>query len=371
MKESETTPRNPEARRNPFTPTFGCIPPELAGREGLIGNIVEGLENAPGDPNRASVFVGARGTGKTVLLASIAESAEALGWVSANMTAREGMLGEIVVQTRKKGGHLLRPETLSRITELHVYGFGFTREVGDAQSTWRSDMTDIVQELNEAGTGLLITVDEASTKSAELGILVDVFQHFVRERRDVALLLAGLPHNISALIDDDATSFLRRAFQHSMDKISTSETAYAMKDTIEGAGRSIEPKALERAAEAAEGYAFLIQLIGYHAWRQSPRSGTISEEDVEGAIRFARRDMERMVLEPTMRDLSPREAEYLASMLEDESESLVADIAQRMGIDANNATQVRRRLIERGVIGSRGRGRVGFDMPMLRGYLEE
>lgn len=64
---------------NPFTPTFGCVPPELAGRDTLITDILEGLDNAPGDPNRATIFVGARGTGKTVLLTAVAERAEMRG----------------------------------------------------------------------------------------------------------------------------------------------------------------------------------------------------------------------------------------------------------------------------------------------------
>lgn len=36
-----------------------CAPPELAGRDVLIADILEGLDNAPGDPNRATIFVSA------------------------------------------------------------------------------------------------------------------------------------------------------------------------------------------------------------------------------------------------------------------------------------------------------------------------
>ena len=86
---------------------------------------------------------------------------------------------------------------------------------------------------------------------------------------------------------------------------------------------------------------------------------------------FARNDMERMVIEPTLRDLSRREYEYLQAMAQDISISNVSDIAERMGLDANNASKVRRRLVERGIIGARGRGRVAFDVPMIREYFME
>lgn len=169
---------------NPFTPTFGCVPPELAGRDTLITDILEGLDNAPGDPNRATIFVGARGTGKTVLLTAVAERAEMRGWVSVNVTDRYGMLSEIIVQLRQKASHLLTPETYSWLSEIHVHGVGFTQTREEVPSTWRADMTKAVSELNEKGSGLPITVDEASAQSDELPVLIDSFQHFVRERRD-------------------------------------------------------------------------------------------------------------------------------------------------------------------------------------------
>ncbi|WP_350453837.1 AAA family ATPase [Slackia heliotrinireducens] len=356
---------------NPFTPTFGSVPPELAGRAQLIKDILEGLENGPGDPNRASIFVGPRGSGKTALLAAIAEQAEEMGWISVNVTAREGMLDEIMVQTREKGSHLIRPEASSHVTGVQIRGVGLSREMVDRRSTWRSEMTAILRELNDAGTGLLITVDEAASSSEELYTLVDVFQHFVREHRNVALLLAGLPHNVSLLLDDDGISFLRRAFRHSMEAIDDNDVADAIKETVENAGRSIDPKALALAARGAGGFAFLIQLIGYHMWRQHPNEERVTLEDVENALALAKHDMERMVLEPTVRSLTPREMDYLLAMTQDGSVSQVSSIAERMGVAPNNASKVRKRLVERGIIGPRGRGRVAFEVPMLKEYLLE
>ena len=184
-----------------------------------------------------------------MLLTAIAERAEMRGWISVNVTDRDGMLSEIIVQLRQKASHILAPETNSWLSEIHVHGVGFTRTREEVPSTWRADMTKAVSELNEKDAGLLITVDEASAQSDELPVLIDSFQHFVRERRDVALLLAGLPHNVSTLID----------------------TSYAIKETVEGAGRGIAAPALKVAADASEGYAFLIQLLGYHACGSIPR----------------------------------------------------------------------------------------------------
>jgi len=67
--------------RNPFKPSFGVSPPLLVGREGLIDEFVEALEDGPGSAARATLYTGARGAGKTVMLNAIEGRAKQLGWV--------------------------------------------------------------------------------------------------------------------------------------------------------------------------------------------------------------------------------------------------------------------------------------------------
>lgn len=66
-------------------------------------------------------------------------------------------------------------------------------------------------ELEEAGADILITVDEVNPDIEEMGRLVAGCQHFVREGKRVALLLARLPHSTSGIVPGKRTSFLRRA----------------------------------------------------------------------------------------------------------------------------------------------------------------
>lgn len=77
-----------ESSINPFTPSFGKVPPILAGRKILIGEFEQAFSLNPNDPNLCSLFSGPRGVGKTVLMSHLARKAEANGWISANVTAR-------------------------------------------------------------------------------------------------------------------------------------------------------------------------------------------------------------------------------------------------------------------------------------------
>jgi hypothetical protein len=358
---------------NPFTPTFGSIPLHLAGRERLISDVLNGLNNGPGDPNRATIYIGARGSGKTVLLTKIAEEASANGWVSVNVNAQPDMLDDILIQIRDNAAHILEPESVSFISSIVIGGAGITRseKTSTKRTTWRSEMTLVIKELNSKGVGLLITVDELNVKINELRSLIVTFQHFVRERRDVALIMAGLPTKVSDLLRDDSISFLRRAFQHNLEPIDNSEVRYSLKRTINLAEREIDTKALELAAKSTMGFAFMIQLIGYHVWRQKSEEKTIGFEDVHEGIALAHLDLERMIFDNTYRDLSENDISFLEAMLEDNEFSKVADIAKRMNVTPKYAGMYRARLIEQGIIGNRGYGKVSFDLPMFREYVKK
>jgi len=362
-----------ELIKNPFTPTFGGIPLQLAGRDKVIRDILDGLDNGPGDPNRATIFVGARGSGKTVLLAKIAEEASANGWISVNVNSAPDMLDEILIQTRDNAKEFLTQETLSRITSVSIAGVGVSREINQSNRkvTWRSEITSIVKELNEKEIGLLITVDEVDVRVDELRALITAFQHFVRERRDVALIMAGLPPKVSSLLRDDSISFLRRAFQHHLEAIEESEVRFSIKKTINLAGRSIENEALNLAVKNTKGFPFMIQLIGYHMWRQHPELRSISFEDAEEGVILAKNDLERMIFDSTYRELSERDLAFLAAMLEDGEYSNISDISARMNVTPKYAGVYRKRLIGQGIISSEGYGKVDFSLPMFREYLQK
>ena len=76
------------------------------------------------------------------------------------------------------------------------------------------------------------------------------------------------------------------------------------------------------------------------------------------------------MLDATYQELSEGDLRFLTAMLEDEGASRVSDIAHRLGVTSGYAAQYKRRLLEQGVIGERGRGIIDFDIPFFREYLE-
>jgi len=357
--------------KNPFTPTFGSVPLLLAGREKPIADVIEGLDNSPGDPNRATIYTGPRGSGKTVLLRKIEEEAQQIGWISVGVTAIPGLLKKITQKVRIAASDFITEPSKSRITSIRVSGTGFTREfVHQDELDWELQMDIILGELNEQGIGLLITVDEASASVPELIELIAAFQHFVGQKRDIALIMAGLPQQIDQLFMNESVSFLRRALRRPLGTLNASDVRYIIKKTIELSGKSIEEKALDAAADASGGLPIMVQLIGYHIWREAS-GDVIKLDDIKGGVSSARLDLRHMVLDTVLFDLTETERSFLDAMLMDKGASAIGDIALRMGTSRNNATNYRRRLLDKGIISSKSRGKVSFAMPMLKELLEE
>ncbi|MDR3360412.1 MAG: ATP-binding protein [Bifidobacteriaceae bacterium] len=355
---------------NPFKPTFGSPPPVLAGRDQMLASVMEGLDSGPGNPNRTTIFVGPRGSGKTVLLSALASEASSRGWVAVEVTARAGLAEAIVEQTERKAAGLLDSPLRSRLSAVGGFGFslGLAREPARPKS-WRAQVTDQLEQLAERGSGLLITIDEVDPDVAELVDLVADYQHLVREGRQVALAMAGLPGHVLRTLTDRSISFVRRAYQRRLDNVSEAEAAYALRHTIEQAGGSVERDALDTLARFTGGFPFLIQLAGYHAWREARPAGAITLPAARRAQAAATADMDQMILETTLAELSPGDVAFLRAMAADEGPSRIGEVAARLGKSAANAGQYRRRLISAGVIEARARGEVAFELPLLRGYL--
>lgn len=359
--------------RNPFTPNFGQAPYVMAGRDALLDEVSSAFENGPGDPALTSVIVGARGTGKTALLSAIAADAQQRGWLAVNVPCVKGMLEEIIQGAYLAAEKIVDVEERSRLKAIsvgQVFGVEWEREQRESP-TWLVRMSALLDRLGERNLGLAITVDEVRPSLEEMVLLASYHQLFVRDERKVALFMAGLPSEVSSLLNNESVSFLRRACHFPIGRICEEDARRAFGETAQLAGKAFDEDALARAIRASEGFPFMIQLVGYRSWQEVGESPLIDDPSVARGVKRAANDMKTRVLKATLDEVSERDLDYLEAMLADEVESRTGDIARRMGESEGYASQYRRRLVERGIIGARGRGKVAFDLPLLREYLPE
>lgn len=362
-------------QRNPFTPTAGASPPLLIGRSSVLDEVVESLEDGPGAPARLTLFTGARGVGKTVMLNEVADRALPLGWLVINETATPGLLGRLAGAVSRELRRIDPASAPGRdVTgiSLPVLGGGITLSERPAVVlAWRDEVNLLLDALSRHGGGLLITVDEVHAAGREdLRDVGATFQHLVREGREVALMAAGLPAAISDLLNDDVLTFLRRAHRVVLDDVPLDEVGAALRETITTSGRTIDDDALVAATTATGGYPFMVQLVGHQVWRAAD-GGPVDMAAVAAGVPAARRRLGSTVHASALGDLSAVDRTYLLAMSHDDGESSTGEIASRLGVGPQYANTYRERLVAAGLVEVTRRGHVDLALPYLRDCLRE
>ena len=366
---------------NPFSPSFGVSPPLLVGRDDLIEEFVEAIEDGPGAAARATLYTGSRGAGKTVLLNAIEDRARGKDWLVVSETASPGFVDRI---TRQHLPRLLRDFDPSAV-HRRLSGFSLPLgPLGSAAVTWNTVESQVVAAglrnqielltdlLIERNSGLVITLDEIhQNQIAELRDMATAVQHAFREGRELAFVGAGLISAISDVVNDEVLTFLRRADRHHLGSVDRVGVQRALREPIEMTGRVVSAEALDVMVNGTRGYPFLIQLVGAQTWRLHPNENQITLEDAHEGVSRALRRLGTLVYEPALSGTSAIDKTFLLAMAKDDGPSKMADIQERLGVDVNYASQYRLRLIAAELIESSSHGYVDFALPYLREYLRD
>ena len=361
---------------NPFKPSFGVSPPLLVGRDDLLDEFAEALDDGPCSPARATIYTGARGSGKTVMLNAVEDRAREQGWVVISETASPGFVDRIV---RQHLPGLLRDFDPGAVRRRLT---GITGPLGAGGATWsaveahladaglRNQAALLTDLLAENGAGLLITLDEIHRNQiGELRELATTVQHAFREERELAFVGAGLALAVSDVVNDEVLTFLRRAERHHLGSVGREDVARAIREPVEANGRQLADDVLAEMVEGTRGYPFLIQLVGARVWRRHPSAPEVSMDDARLGVTDALRRLGSLVHEPALADASDIDKSFLLAMARDDGPSKMADIQRRLDVDVNYASQYRLRLIAAELIEPVRRGYVDFALPYLREYL--
>lgn len=246
-----------------FSPSFGNRPSYLVGRGSVISTFISGLEQEPGNRDRAMLMLGQRGSGKTVLLWELADRARKLGFVVATPTvASEDMLERIVEKIQEAGEPYVSKHHLPKLTggSLSVFGFSagleFTRDVQETKS-FQFKLTQLARKLTEQGHGILILIDELQANSPEIRQLVTAYQELVGEGLNVALVMAGLPGAVSATLNDRVLTFLNRARKVTLEPLSVGDVDAYYQRAFEELGLDIPGDLRLDAARATQGSPYM------------------------------------------------------------------------------------------------------------------
>jgi len=293
------------------------------------------------------------------------------GWITAQVTAGPGVAEHILDKATLAAEHLLPASQHRYLTGISIAGFALQTQMipPDTPSWWRR-ATALLDILERRDSGLVVVIDEVHRSEADLRPLFQHYQELVNDRRNVAVVMAGLPSAVEGVLSERSLTFVQRAHRQSLGPIDTESIRLAYQAAITQSGKQIAEDVAALAAQLSEGYPYMYQLIGYLAWQASGQSRSITEEHLHMVLDTARDLAGRNLYGIEVRALTHRERAFLGAMLRDDGVSTISAIAGRLGITGNNANYYRHRLVARGLIEPATHGSVRFVSSYLRAYLD-
>lgn len=331
------------------------------------------FDSYQGMRERAVLITGQRGMGKTALLLEALDLASARDFIVVRTTCGNALLSNIIDGLQRAGNDLFpqkKPPVKGFSAGALGFSFGltFTDEVRDSYG-FKAKLDMICERLEEKGKGIAILVDEVRPNSETMRQLATTYQELSGDGRNLALVMAGLPGVVSALLEEETLTFLNRATKIELGTISESSVRQYYSSAFNRARRRIGTPTLQSAAAATEGFPYLLQLIGYYLVSLTNEGELITPEALEKARALAKDDLNDNVFLPMVRPLSRTDVAFLEAMAKDGGPSRVSDIQNRLGVSQGTVQSYRKRLLDAGVVVSPRRGELSFMVPSLADYL--
>lgn len=387
---------------SPYRPGFGARPLVVAGREQLLRETKHAMVamTSFNQPHFAPiVLVGPRGMGKTVSLGLIEEQAGDHGFATASLSFvasgrnNTQQLATSVAESLEDGLDAERP----LMKKLAHYLAGFSIEINTGFVTVTKEFQDgdhrpmgLAETLETATAahvengkaGLMLLIDELHTGSpADINMLYMATQHMIqRSKHPFAIIAAGTP-DTPVIIGASGSSFGERSQFLPVSSLDPDAALEALVEPARRVGVSWSPEAIELTLSAAQGNPWRIQQLGEASWRAAEEmdapltnGSTITSAMASRAIESVAKSLEQGSFPSRWRNASPAEREYLTAMAQVMGPDYIAqarDLNALLGKTAQDTSELRRRLINKGLIASPQRGALRFTAPGFDRYLLE
>ena len=174
---------------NPFTLSFGKKPLQYVSRISQMQEIIDNF-NDETPSNQIYMITGVRGSGKTVMMTSIANELRGTeGWIVAELNPTRDLLQSLAAKLYSL------PEMYAHFVQakldFSLLGLGLSLENATPITDIENAIELMLAELRKRGKKLLITIDEV-TNSEYIRVFVSAFQIFLRQDYPLFLLMTGL-----------------------------------------------------------------------------------------------------------------------------------------------------------------------------------
>jgi hypothetical protein len=374
---------------NPYTPNAGSRPPELAGRAAEIEQfrIVVGRLKR-GATEQSMIIRGLRGVGKTVLLNTFEDHAEAEGFLayyheltpdSALVTeiARDAQaaLARLNLSARATGAIREALSHLGTIRIVSPEGIELSVDLRKAgEGTITRDLSELFLQLGGAaakkGSGIVFLLDDVQfVNEVEYRAVVSALHRATQKNMPITLAAAGLPQ--IPRLTGEARSYAERLFTFPViANLPLDDARAALVEPARQQKVEYAEAAIELALEWTEGYPFYIQQLGKHAWNLAD-SSPIGRDDIEAATPAAQTALDRSIYEVRVQRATEQERRYMRAMAElGEGPYRSGAVAGRLGKTTGAVSVTRQRLLDKGLAyATEDYGYIDFTVPRFAEFM--
>ncbi|WP_461429324.1 ATP-binding protein [Gymnodinialimonas sp.] len=369
-------------------------PPELAGREEIVEASEIALKRALlGRNSQSQIFLGLRGTGKTVLLNEVLDQAESSNYLTSFVEAPEDKpLTELLYPSMRQV--LRKLSAAEGAKQLAVGGLralrgfasvfkisagaveiGVEPEPGVADSgNLEIDLAEMFEAIGRAakaaGRGWALLIDEVQyLQEEELAAIIVAVHRMSQRNLPVRVFAGGLPQ--IAKLSGDAKSYAERLFVFpSVGPLDAIEAANAITKPLAEEEAEIEGEALDTIILRTQGYPFFLQEWGHHAWNAAD-SSPITVADVEVANEKALARLDDGFFRVRFDRLTKAEVDYVKAMAQlGVGPYKVNDVAKALGMQPKSLGPRRASIIKKGMIYAPSYGEIAFTVPLFEDFLQ-
>ncbi|MGQ0465948.1 MAG: ATP-binding protein [Sporichthyaceae bacterium] len=374
-----------EAWQNPYAPGMASVPPALTGRDEWLSRFdgfLKGLR--AGFPVEHLCFAAPRGMGKTVLLERLGELARADGLAARRIegtpepsfaASLAAALGEVGSDLVSRGPRLRRLREAVEEVTLSIDAGPVKAEVRSRPSTAEQSLADLVSSLGEIAAerkrGVVLLLDEVQTVATPIvRALARGLQACAAARRPVLFATAGLPSAPEHI--RTAVTYGERFRFAELEALNPVAVRVALEAPAARLDVTYRPEALDALVAAAQGYPYLVQLLGRRAWEAAQGGPTITAAHAAIAVPAALSELAANVFTGRWTQITPTERAYVVAMASlGDGEVASADIARALGRTTQNLSRIRENLISKGLLVPAGTGYLTFTLPHFARYVRE
>lgn len=339
---------------NPYTTLFGKVPTQIIPRAQQTALVTDTFSSAT-PSQQVYAVTGVRGTGKTVFMTDVCQTlARDRQWVIEELSIEQDLLQSLVAKlnSRKSLKQLFSEAQI----DLSFFGIGLHVKGAQPIVDLEVALERMLRVLKREHKRLLVSIDEV-VNSAHMRTFASTFQILVRKDLPVFLLMTGLYENIESLQDEKTLTFLYRAPKIRLEPLGIRSVAANYSQTF-GVDRT---RALEMARHT-NGYSFAFQLLGYLVWERGGLSEQVLDE--------YKSQLFDLSYDKVWNELSPGDRR-VAYGIASATSSSVHDIRDVLGLESNQLSPYRRRLMRKGIVDGSQRGRLTFPLPYFDEYTLE